>query len=694
MLTLSVSATLRTVVIGLSGAVVAACAYGSWSSWQRVQAEGQIVAVTEATQHIFTALPQLRTERVLTVQELDSDKTDGGKTADNRTVALGAIAKALAAVDRLGDVGGIARQRADVAAQTDKMKALMDQASAAVRQPKASRRANLGAVYTAESNRLVELLDGLSATAGRSVKLSDSLVDKLFDVKTIIWSARAAAGEAGVIVAGAIGQSKATPETIARFENFLGQTQFGWSAAKAVLDGLPASPARQAAIAKAETDFFAADNYARQRSELAKAAAGTKSDVTPFQWNDYIVPRLGAILQLANVSLAEARDRADSANAAARLELGVQLTLLVVSLAIALGMTLVIGRRVVRPLGVIRNRMMQLAEGDLATEAPYTERGDEIGALGKAMAVFRDNMAETERMREARADEDRAANARRRDEMHDLAERFDRAVGGIVGMVASAATELQTSAQTLTASAEETSAQSTSVAAASEQASANVASVASATEELSSTVGEIARQVAQSSAIAQKAVGEASQTNAQVRELATAAAKIGSVVDLINQIAGQTNLLALNATIEAARAGEAGKGFAVVAAEVKQLADQTAKATAEISTQISAIQGATDQAAHAIERIGSTIEAMNTITSTISAAVDGQGAATTDIARNVQEASRGTAEVSSSIAGVTMAASDSSAAAAQVLSSASELSRQAETLSAEVTRFLETVRAA
>jgi methyl-accepting chemotaxis protein len=685
------------VVIGLSGLVVAACAYGSWSSWQRVRTTSTIAAVAEATQYLFTALPQLRTERVSTLQEVDADKQVSaldGKTLEGRAAALNAITQAMTALDRVPEQADVKRQRGEVLAQVDKLRALMDETAAAVRQPKASRRADLSASYLRESNRLVELLDALSASAGRTVKLADSLVDKLFDVKTVVWSVRMAAGEAAVTVVGGIGRGSASPEDVARFENLLGQAQLGWQTAKAILDGLPASATRQAAIAKAEADYFSADNIAKQRAELAKALAKTKSEYTPFQWNDYIVPRLGPIQQLANVALAEARARADSENAASRLELGVQLALLVVSLVIAVGMSLMIGRRVVRPLSVIRNRMMQLAEGDLATEAPYTERGDEIGALGKAMAVFRDNMAETERMREARADEDRQATARRRGEMHDLAARFDHAVGGIVGMVASAATELQTSAQTLTASAEETSAQSTSVAAASEQASANVASVASATEELSSTVGEIARQVAQSSAIAQKAVGEANQTNAQVRELATAAAKIGSVVDLINQIAGQTNLLALNATIEAARAGEAGKGFAVVAAEVKQLADQTAKATAEISTQISAIQGATDQAAHAIERIGSTIEAMNTITSTISAAVDGQGAATSDIARNVQEASRGTAEVSGAITGVTMAASDSSAAAAQVLSSASELSRQAETLSSEVTRFLETVRAA
>jgi methyl-accepting chemotaxis protein len=211
---------------------------------------------------------------------------------------------------------------------------------------------------------------------------------------------------------------------------------------------------------------------------------------------------------------------------------------------------------------------------------------------------------------------------------------------------------------------------------------------------LSSSVAEIGRQVTQSTEIAGQAVAEANRTNVTVQGLSAAAQKIGDVVKLISDIASQTNLLALNATIEAARAGDAGRGFAVVASEVKSLANQTAKATEEISAQVAAMQGATADAVQAIEGIGRTIGSINEIASVISIAVDQQGAATREIARNVQEAAQGTGQVSSNISGVNQAADKTGSAASKVLSSAEQLSGQAATLRADVDRFLANIRAA
>jgi len=258
----------------------------------------------------------------------------------------------------------------------------------------------------------------------------------------------------------------------------------------------------------------------------------------------------------------------------------------------------------------------------------------------------------------------------------------------VVDVVASASAEMEASAQSMSATAEETNRQASAVAAASEEASTNVQTVASAAEELSSSISEISRQVTQSSEVARKAVEEAAKTNTTVKGLVEAAQKIGDVVNLINDIAGQTNLLALNATIEAARAGEAGKGFAVVASEVKSLATQTAKATEDIGRQIGAIQGATNDAVNAIHGIGQTIEEIAKIASNISAAVEEQGSATQEIARNVQQASVGTQEVSSNITGVTRAATDTGSAAGQVLTAAQELARQGDALKKEVESFL------
>jgi len=274
----------------------------------------------------------------------------------------------------------------------------------------------------------------------------------------------------------------------------------------------------------------------------------------------------------------------------------------------------------------------------------------------------------------------------------EMADNFESNVKTVVESVASASTEMEMSARTLSATAEEGSSQSTAVAAASEEASTNVQTVAAAAEQLAQSVEEVGRQVQQSSTIASNAVSEAQKTNEEVEGLATAAEKIGEVVGLINDIASQTNLLALNATIEAARAGDAGKGFAVVATEVKSLADQTATATEDISSQISAIQNATENAVKAIKGISGTIGELSEISSAIASAVEEQSAATREIAQSVEQAAAGTADVSQNITGVTSGAQQTGDASAQVLEAASELSKQAETLRSQVDGFLVEVR--
>jgi methyl-accepting chemotaxis protein len=348
---------------------------------------------------------------------------------------------------------------------------------------------------------------------------------------------------------------------------------------------------------------------------------------------------------------------------------------------------------VTRPIAGMTAAMTRLASRDWTTEVPALGSKDEIGAMAKAVSVFKENGIAGDRLQEEQRQE-QEVKARRAEALAAAVADFEKAASSIVKTVSSASTELQSSAQSLSATAEEGSRQATAVAAASEQASSNVQTVATAGEELSSSIAEISRQVSQSTRIAGHAVEQAGKTDSKVQSLADAAVKIGEVVSLINDIAAQTNLLALNATIEAARAGEAGKGFAVVASEVKSLANQTAKATEEIGQQISGIQDATKESVEAIKVIGKTIAEVNEIATTIAAAVEEQGAATQEIARNVQQAAKGTQEVSANIAGVTQAAGETGAAATQVLSASKELAQQSEMLRQQVDTFLARVRAA
>ncbi|HRQ81804.1 MAG TPA: methyl-accepting chemotaxis protein, partial [Azospirillaceae bacterium] len=308
------------------------------------------------------------------------------------------------------------------------------------------------------------------------------------------------------------------------------------------------------------------------------------------------------------------------------------------------------------PLRRLTDAMLKLAKGDLAVTVPQTNATDEIGDITHAVGVFKDNAIEADAFRRRQAEAAAQAEARKKQEMNDLARSFEEQVRGVVMNVASSSGEVRQSAQGLGATAEDTERRAAEVATAAEQTSGNVQTVAAAAEELSASIVEIGRQIGASADKARAAAVQADGTNRIVDGLSERANQIGDVVQLINDIAAQTNLLALNATIEAARAGDAGKGFAVVASEVKSLANQTAKATEDISQQITDIQSATAEAVQAIKTIAETIREVNEISSAISQAVDQQRAATQEISHSVQQAAAGAGQVSHAIGGVRQAA--------------------------------------
>jgi methyl-accepting chemotaxis protein len=359
------------------------------------------------------------------------------------------------------------------------------------------------------------------------------------------------------------------------------------------------------------------------------------------------------------------------------------------------GLSLWVSRAgITQPVAQIEAAMRNLADGDLSVAVPGLDRRDELGRMAKTVALFKTQAQAAERAAREHAEQNSRVEAEKKASLGQMAESFEAEVGELVAKVASAATELEATARGMSTSADRVNAEASSVASAAGEASGGVQTVAAAAEELSASISEISRQVSASAGMSVKAVEDARRTDKIVQELADAAQRIGEVVALISGIAGQTNLLALNATIEAARAGDAGKGFAVVASEVKTLAQQTAKATEEISSQIGHIQNTTSDAVTAIRSIGSAIEEVSSIATAIAGAVEEQGAATSEISRNVHQTAASTKHVSSSIGTVSAAANDTGAAACQVLGAAGDLSKQAEHLRAQVRSFVSSIRAA
>jgi methyl-accepting chemotaxis protein len=478
-----------------------------------------------------------------------------------------------------------------------------------------------------------------------------------------------------------------------KYLGYVGEVKAAWAALEDVAFGTRLPPRVAEAVASAKKGFFGADYVERREAFLKALIAGETVPMKVNEWSALSIERLGTVLAVAEGALEAAKEYAAAARSAARWSFGFQLALLGAALALAVGSMMAVGRRVIRPLRSIESAMLKVAGGDLSADAPFAQRGDEIGGLARALGAFKANAAEKARIE----DEQRARHeeaAARQQMVDDAIVAFESQVHEALHALGAAAQDMRATSDGMSATATQSNAQVKTVAGASEEASSNVETVAAASEELSASINEISHQVSRAAEIAGRAVEETRQTDGTVQGLAEAAAKIGEVVKLINDIAGQTNLLALNATIEAARAGEAGKGFAVVASEVKSLANQTAKATEEISAQITAVQNVTKEAVEAIQRIGGTIGEVSTVATSIASAVEEQGAATQEITRNTQEAARRTKDVSDNVAGVTQGADATGAAAGGVTSAAEALGLQADRLRGQVDDFLAKIRAA
>ncbi|MGY4238328.1 methyl-accepting chemotaxis protein [Bradyrhizobium sp. USDA 4449] len=541
--------------------------------------------------------------------------------------------------------------------------------------------------------QVIQIIEPVLNRLENRVTVADASLTVLLNVARTAQDLRISAGSRQGKLSPAV--STRRPLTAAEFaemDRFQGRVEVDLERIDADIDQLGHPPRLSQAMKDALDSYFGTVVKMLEREMPAARSDGNYS-IDTDSFANASVPALLKFLDVRDAALAEALSRASIARDDAWTMLAVASFAVAALLAVLAGATVMLRNRVIAPLGSLTAVVCDLAAGRNDVGIPSSGQSDEIGSMAESLEVLRSTLIAKKAADEAAASEASAKLARGQ-RVDQITGEFEEMISAVVNVVSTASEALEVSAGKLSTNAERSENLTIKVAAASEAASNNVQSVASATEEMASSVSEISRQVQDSARIAGEAVQQVAQTNDRVGKLANAADRIGDVVELINTIAGQTNLLALNATIEAARAGEAGRGFAVVASEVKALAEQTARATGEISTQISGIQTATLESVDAIKMIACTIAQMSEIASAVAAAVEEQGAATQEISRNVQQAAHGTQEVSKNIIEVQLGASETGSASSQVFAAARSLSGESAKLKREVGEFLASVRAA
>lgn len=704
--------TLRTSLLGitsiLSVSLLALCLNMIWGAVKDYRAAKRIHDVQALSKVFVKSADLMDSERTAIIKAMRSDQPASAEAiAEIKKDRAEAAALLKQGIAMLPSVGGFPDQE-DLTSRIEQVRPKIEANSAAVdsalAKPKGERDPALLGTWFTDMGSWVsrqQLVRGHVEIANMNL---DGVYAALSTIEQAAWTAAEFMSREWFVMDGALEEGRPlTGDEQAQAGLFRGRIEQSLTMLRNGVVGDYVPVAVRTEVARVDTKVMA--DFAKTRTAILTASVkGQAYPVSAESWAETVDKTNNEFINI-NRMVQDATDAwAQTLTRNAFWLMGEALAATLVALLFTVAGFWVAVTRVSRPIGRITESMTKVAGGDMSVVIPYLDRSDEVGAMAHTLEVFKDGLVQKQRIEaEQKVAEEKTSQERRAKREADQARQkkieetiaeFDATMKEVLQTVTGTATELQAMAKSMSATAEETTRQTTTVAAASEQATNNVQTVAAAAEELAASVQEVGRQATQSSEVARSAVTQAAATNTKIEGLANAVQKIGEVAHLINDIANQTNLLALNATIEAARAGEAGKGFAVVASEVKTLANQTAKATEEITGQISMVQSATGEVVEAIKLIRGTIAETNDVASAIAAAVEEQSATTKEIAANAQQAASGTGEVSRNIEGVNHAASQTGAASSQVLSSAGDLAKQADNLKAAVSQFFEKLRAA
>ncbi len=688
----TVGALLRLLLGAMLAVLIAVGMVPTWSAIRQQQEAARVVDVARAGQNVFAALQYLRPERGTVQASLGSPApADAALLASlaamrrDATPALEAVLRDCVALRCATGDPLLSAFKSSV----DRLVAVRRDADAAMGQPRDQRPATLLAAWTAASSDTVNRLDQLSSALTERIRLVDAAIAELMAVKQLGWLVRDAAGLQRNIYAAGINANRLSNDDVIQAAAFRGKIEAGWGSLRELM-GRPGAPPRVALAVQGATAIYF-DQVAKQQNTLQAALlAGQPSPISLGDWLRVSTQGLDSLIQVPNAAVAETQAYAERRAADATWRLWTQSALLLFGVVLGGGGFLVVQRRITRPIRGITETMRRLVGGEMGTAIAGQERHDEIGAMATALVVFRDSMVQAERMAADREADREHATHEKQAALTGMAQNVETELTAALEIAHAHLGTVVTAAEAMHASAGRTGAAAKAASGAAARALANTQTVAHATDELANSIRDIGAQAGQSTSVVGRAVTAGKETRATMETLNDQVAQIGSVADMISDIAARTNLLALNATIEAARAGEAGKGFAVVASEVKQLANQTARSTGQISHHIGEIRAATSASVSAVGRIEQTIAEIDSIAGAIAVAVEQQGTATAEIARTVAETAAAADEMTKRIDEVSSEGAQTDQHATQVHQDTTELNKVIDDLRHSLIRVVRT----